>query len=87
MDATQMGTLYQGGHVVYDIPDLEPGVLYYVRISAVSAVGTSDTTAAANNPVSPSQHPDAPANISAEPIISDGLELNSEIEVPVCVES
>lgn len=76
-----MGALYEGGNVVYDIPDLEPGVLYYVRVSAVSVIGISDSTTASNNPVAPSQHPYAPVDISAEPVITHGLELNSEIEV------
>lgn len=67
--------------MVYNIPDLDAGTLYYVRVSAVSSVGTSDSTLAANNPVAPSQHPDAPADITAEAVIGSGLELNSEIEV------
>lgn len=52
-----------------------------MRVSAVSSVGTSDSTLAANNPVAPSQHPDAPAEIAAEAVISGGAEVNSEIEV------
>lgn len=67
--------------MVYDIPDLDAGTLYYVRVSAVSSIGTSDSTPAANNPVAPSQHPNAPADMAAEAIIGSGVELNSEIEV------
>lgn len=66
---------------MYNIPNLTAGVLYYVRVSAVSSVGTSDSTPAANNPVAPSQHPDAPADIAAEAIIGGTGEINSEIEV------
>lgn len=66
---------------MYDIPDLDAGTLYYVRVSAVSAVGTSDSTLAANNPVAPSQHPDAPAEMAAEAVIAGGVSINSEIEV------
>lgn len=76
-----MGTLYEGGNLVYDIQDLEAGVLYYVRVSAVSSVGVSDSTLAANNPVAPSQHPDTPMKLAAEAVVGDGLELNSEIQV------
>lgn len=75
-----MGTLYNGGSAVYDISDLVAGTLYYVRVSAVSSVGTSNTTLAANNPVAPSQHPDAPADMAAEAVIGSGV-VNSEIEV------
>lgn len=67
--------------MVYDIPDLDAGTLYYVRVSAISSIGTSDSTLAANNPVAPSQHPDAPADMAAEAIIGSSVELNSEIEV------
>lgn len=66
---------------MYDVSGLDAGTLYYVRVSAVSSVGTSDSTLAANNPVAPSQHPDAPAEISAEAIIEGGVNLNSNIEV------
>lgn len=76
-----MGTLYDGGNDVFHIPNLDAGVLYYVRVSAVSVIGVSDSAAAANNPVAPSQHPDPPADIAAEAVISDGLSLNSEIQV------
>lgn len=78
---TQLGTLYNGGSAVYDISDLDPGTLYYIRVSAVSSVGTSDSTLAANNPVAPSQHPDAPAEMAAEAVIAGGVSINSEIEV------
>lgn len=67
--------------MVYDIPDLDAGALYYVRVFAVSSVGTSDGTLAANNPVAPSQHPDAPADIAAEAIVGSGIDRSSEIEV------
>lgn len=76
-----MGTLYNGGSAVFNIPDLDAGLLYYVRVSAVSSVGTSDSTLAANNPVAPSQHPDPPADIAAEAVIGSDAEVNSEIEV------
>lgn len=81
--ALQMPALYEGGSLVYNIPDLDTGVLYYVRVSAVSSVGVSESTLATNNPVAPSQHPDSPADVSAEAIIGDGFELNSRIEVSV----
>lgn len=81
MSLSQLGTLYSGGGAVFNIPGLDAGVLYYVRVSAVSSVGTSDSTLAANNPVAPSQHPDAPADIAAEAIIGGSAEVNSEIEV------
>lgn len=80
---SQLGTLYNGGSAVYDISDLDAGTLYYVRVSAVSSVGTSDSTLAANNPVAPSQHPDAPADMAAEAVIGSGVVVNSEIEVGV----
>lgn len=80
---SQLGTLYNGGNAVYDISDLDAGTLYYVRVSAVSSVGTSDSTLAANNPVAPSQHPDAPADMAAEAVISSGIAVNSEIEVGI----
>lgn len=76
-----MGTLYNGGSAVYNIPDLDAGILYYVRVSAVSEVGTSDSTLAANNPVAPSQHPNAPAAMAAEAVIASDAVINSEIEV------
>lgn len=76
-----MGTLYNGGSAVYNIPDLVAGTLYYVRVSAVSEVGTSDTTLAANNPVAPSEHPSAPAAMAAEAVIASDALINSEIEV------
>ncbi|CAM9211357.1 unnamed protein product, partial [Hapterophycus canaliculatus] len=63
VEADELGTLYNGGSAVYDIRDLVAGTLYYVRVSAVSSVGISDSTLAANNPVAPSQHPDAPADM------------------------
>lgn len=77
----QMGALYEGGNLVYNIPNLDAGILYYIRVFAVSSVGTSEGTPAANNPVAPSQRPGAPTDISAGVIIGNGLELNSEIEV------
>lgn len=66
---------------MYDISGLDAGTLYYVRVFAVSSIGTSDSTVAANNPVAPSQHPDAPADIAAEAVIGSGADLNSGIEV------
>lgn len=66
---------------MYDVSDLDAGTLYYVRVFAVSSIGTSDSTVAANNPVAPSQHPDAPADIAAEAVIGSGVDLNSGIEV------
>lgn len=67
--------------MVFNIPGLTAGVLYYARVSAVSSVGTSESTLAANNPIAPSQHPDAPADIAAEAIIGGSGQVNSEIEV------
>lgn len=81
----QLGTLYNGGSAVYDISDLNAGTLYYVRVSAVSSVGTSDSTLAANNPVAPSQHPDSPADIAAEAVLGSGGLVSSEIKVGVWV--
>lgn len=72
---------------MFNIPNLTAGVLYYVRVSAESSVGTSDTTLAANNPIAPSQHPDAPADIAVEAIIGDTGEVNSEIEVRAAFKS
>lgn len=66
---------------MYDVSGLDAGTLYYVRVFAVSSIGTSDSTVAANNPVAPSQHPDAPADIAAEAVIGSGVDLNSGIEV------
>lgn len=66
---------------MYDVSDLDAGTLYYVRVFAVSSIGTSDSTVAANSPVAPSQHPDAPADIAAEAVVGSGVDLNSGIEV------
>ena len=44
-------------------------------------MGTSDSTLAANNPVAPSQHPNAPAAMAAEAVVASDATINSEIEV------
>lgn len=67
--------------MVYNIPDLDAGKLYYVRVSAVSSVGASDSTLAVNNPMSPSQHPGAPADVEAKAVVGNGSALNTEIDV------
>lgn len=77
----QLGTLYNGGNMVYNIPLLDAGTLYYVRVAAISPIGTSESTLAGNSPVAPSQHPGAPDDIAAEAIFDGGEELNSEIKV------
>lgn len=66
---------------MYDISDLDAGTLYYVRVFAVSSVGMSESTVAANNPVAPSQRPGAPADVAAETVIGNDAELNDKIEV------
>lgn len=66
---------------MYDITDLDAGTPYYVRVFAVSSVGMSEGTVAANNPASPSQRPDAPANLAAETVIGNDMELNNKMEV------
>ena len=67
--------------MVYDMSGLDAGTLYYVRVFAISSVGISGATTAANNPVAPSQRPDAPADIAVEAVIGNGLELNDKITV------
>ncbi|CAM9134345.1 unnamed protein product [Discosporangium mesarthrocarpum] len=81
VDASEIGTLYYSGDLVYLITNLTAGVMYYVRVSAVSVVGSSDPTEASNHPMAPSQRPEVPEIMSAEAVLAPSTELNSQIHV------
>lgn len=63
--AKDLNYLHVGGPLVHYIDSLTPGFSYYVRVSAVNAVGSS-LPSYASTPIAPMGAPDAPALVTVD---------------------